>query len=263
MRTFTAAAAADDDHPDDVVVMAYALTRMTLHVNWWEVSDNAGNYSIGAFSHIHCPNTWRLSDIGCITYCASKQPAVGIGSPCQAACIMGIINMLQLTLGTVLGLFGYRHGCHDERQCLYWFAGGPYTGAALNPARVFGPALIFDCYWDTAFVYIFAELFGGFLAAVTVLPLYGFGQFGSLFDARVFGFLGLSVPHNLSQVGPADSCPSSRSKATATAHSRISEYGVTSRLPSRCLMPRVVPQNPHAIVHYALAPDHMLPYPLL
>ncbi len=27
------------------------------------------------------------------------------------------------------------------------FIGGPLTGAALNPARVLGPALIYNCYW--------------------------------------------------------------------------------------------------------------------
>lgn len=27
------------------------------------------------------------------------------------------------------------------------FIGGPLTGAALNPARVFGPALIYNCFW--------------------------------------------------------------------------------------------------------------------
>lgn len=79
-------------------------------------------------------------------------------------------------------------------------AGGPYTGAALNPARVFGPALVFDCFWNTAFVYIVAQLLGGFAAAGLVLPLYGFGQFGSLFDTRIFGWLGIRVPHRFSQV---------------------------------------------------------------
>ena len=28
-------------------------------------------------------------------------------------------------------------------------AGGPYSGAALNPARVLGPSMVFHCYWDT------------------------------------------------------------------------------------------------------------------
>ena len=59
-----------------------------------------------------------------------------------------------------------------------------------------GPALVFSCYWNTAFVYVFAELLGGLCAAITILPLYGFGNFGSLFDTRIFGWLGLSVPEH-------------------------------------------------------------------
>ncbi|KAK9831439.1 hypothetical protein WJX81_004683 [Elliptochloris bilobata] len=77
------------------------------------------------------------------------------------------------------------------------FVGGPYTGAALNPARVLGPAMVFHCFWDTAMVYVFAQLLGSAVAAALILPLYGFGQFGSLFDMRIFGFLGLSVPSHL------------------------------------------------------------------
>ncbi|KAL4437267.1 hypothetical protein ABPG75_004406 [Micractinium tetrahymenae] len=55
------------------------------------------------------------------------------------------------------------------------FIGGPLTGAALNPARVFGPALIYNCYWNTAFVYIVVEYLGGAIAAVLALMLYGPG----------------------------------------------------------------------------------------
>lgn len=72
--------------------------------------------------------------------------------------------------------------------------GGQFTGAALNPARVLGPAIVFHCYWNSAFVYVFGELFGGLLAAVIVLPLYGFGQFGSLLDTRVCSSLGIKIP---------------------------------------------------------------------
>ncbi|KAK9809551.1 hypothetical protein WJX73_000988 [Symbiochloris irregularis] len=89
------------------------------------------------------------------------------------------------------------------------FVGGPYTGAALNPARVIGPAIVFNCYWDTAFVYIFAELFGGFLAAVAFLPLYGFGQFGSLFNTSIFSWLGMSTPKSFHPVSGVDSQPGS------------------------------------------------------
>ena len=55
-------------------------------------------------------------------------------------------------------------------------------------------------YWNTAFVYVFAEFFGAVIAAALVLPLYGFGQFGSLFDTRVFKTFGLAVPKHLAQV---------------------------------------------------------------
>ena len=53
---------------------------------------------------------------------------------------------------------------------------------------------VFNCYWDTAFIYVFGELFGALLAAACVLPLYGVGQFGSLFDTRLFEALGMRTP---------------------------------------------------------------------
>ena len=69
-----------------------------------------------------------------------------------------------------------------------------------------GPALVFSCYWDTAFIYVFAELLGGMCAAITILPLYGFGNFGSLFDTRIFGWLGLSVPEHFQARPGLETC---------------------------------------------------------
>jgi len=43
--------------------------------------------------------------------------------------------------------------------------GGPFTGAAMNPARVFGPALAAR-HWQNHGVYWLGPLFGGILAAV-------------------------------------------------------------------------------------------------
>lgn len=56
------------------------------------------------------------------------------------------------------------------------FVGGPMTGTAINPARVFGPALVFNCYWNTAFIYIAAQFCGGIIAALLALPLWGPGD---------------------------------------------------------------------------------------
>lgn len=52
-------------------------------------------------------------------------------------------------------------------------AGGPYTGASLNPARTIGPAAVFACNGKISILYIFAELFGAALAAGLSIFLYG------------------------------------------------------------------------------------------
>jgi aquaporin TIP len=61
--------------------------------------------------------------------------------------------------------------------------GGGFTGAALNPARVLGPALVYGCYWGAVPAYIAAELLGGIAAALISWPLYGTGlQLGRWWD---------------------------------------------------------------------------------
>ncbi|KMF72233.1 hypothetical protein SM34_05371 [Klebsiella pneumoniae] len=50
------------------------------------------------------------------------------------------------------------------------FIGGPLTGASMNPARSFGPALAMG-YWDNQWLYWAAPLSGG-LAAVACCQLF-------------------------------------------------------------------------------------------
>ena len=43
---------------------------------------------------------------------------------------------------------------------------GPYTGAALNTARVLGPSVVYGCQWKTFWVYLLAHLAASTVAAV-------------------------------------------------------------------------------------------------
>jgi glycerol uptake facilitator-like aquaporin len=53
-------------------------------------------------------------------------------------------------------------------------AAGPFTGAALNPARVLGSPIVFDCNNRVhAFYYILGELTGACIVPLAIAPWYG------------------------------------------------------------------------------------------
>jgi glycerol uptake facilitator-like aquaporin len=59
----------------------------------------------------------------------------------------------------------------------------PYTGAALNPARTLGPAIVFGCGAGsvrTTLLYVLAQLLGGLAAGAASWPLYGGWRRGRL-----------------------------------------------------------------------------------
>ncbi|KAK9804201.1 hypothetical protein WJX72_001022 [[Myrmecia] bisecta] len=51
--------------------------------------------------------------------------------------------------------------------------GSQYTGASLNPARVFGPTVVYHCFWNRLWIYWLGEFLGGLAAGIVAWPLYG------------------------------------------------------------------------------------------
>jgi glycerol uptake facilitator-like aquaporin len=49
--------------------------------------------------------------------------------------------------------------------------GGPFTGAAMNPARAFGPELVSN-FWGQGWIYYLGPAIGGIVAAVAYDWLY-------------------------------------------------------------------------------------------
>jgi glycerol uptake facilitator-like aquaporin len=72
------------------------------------------------------------------------------------------------TRGTFKSIAGLAIGLTITMDIL---AGGPVTGAAMNPARAFGPELVQSA-WSDAWVYYVGPLVGGVLAALAYEYLY-------------------------------------------------------------------------------------------
>jgi aquaporin Z len=107
------------------------------------------------------------------------------GTPTLSAGISvweGLLTELILTFFLVLVVFATAVDARGAYRIVGGFAigltvaadilvGGPLTGAAMNPARDFGPALISGT-WSDAWIYWLGPLIGGALAAGTYATLY-------------------------------------------------------------------------------------------
>lgn len=100
-----------------------------------------------------------------------------LGTPMLAAEVSsgaGILMELILTFFLVLVVYGAAIDSRAPKAgalfigltvSLDILAGGPLTGASMNPARTFGPALV-GGYWDNHLVYWIGPLLGGVFAGL-------------------------------------------------------------------------------------------------
>jgi MIP family channel proteins len=105
-------------------------------------------------------------------------PALGHGVHAAAgATLEGILTFLLVTV--IFGTAVDEKGAFKSIAALAIgltitidiLIGGPFTGAAMNPARAFGPQLV-GGYWSDAWVWYVGPLLGGGLAAVVFDFLY-------------------------------------------------------------------------------------------
>jgi MIP family channel proteins len=108
------------------------------------------------------PDAWAPSHIGVPALAANVSPATGIA----LEAIMTIVLLLAV-FGTAVDPRGPRIGGLAIGLAIAAdiLVGGPVTGAAMNPARWFGPAVA-SGFFDNALVWIVGPLLGAAVAAI-------------------------------------------------------------------------------------------------
>jgi MIP family channel proteins len=126
------------------------------------VAQLIGAAAAGLALRLAFPDAWQATNIGVPALAAGVSPATAIA----LEAIMTVVLVLAV-FGTAVDARGPKLG-----GLVIGFAvaadilvGGPVTGAAMNPARWFGPAIASGAF-DNAYVWIVGPLLGGALAAI-------------------------------------------------------------------------------------------------
>jgi aquaporin TIP len=110
--------------------------------------------------------TWTAKALGSITPDLGGDFTRAHGITLEAVMTFVLVLVVFATAVDARGAFdkiaGFAIGLTVAADILF---GGPFTGAAVNPARAFGPALA-TSHWQNHGVYWAGPLLGGVLAAV-------------------------------------------------------------------------------------------------
>ena len=151
-----------------VLAVGKIKSRPALH---YIAAQLAGAAAAGGLLRLLVPEaTWQAAHLG--------TPSLGPGIAISQAVILEAVLTFFLVLtvcGTALDPRGSWNavagfGIGTTLMCAI-LVGGPITGAALNPARAFGPALA-SGFWNHHAVYWFGPVTGGVLAAMLYSRLF-------------------------------------------------------------------------------------------
>jgi MIP family channel proteins len=153
-------------HLNPAVTIGFWVTRRlpTLDAVLYCVAQLLGSIAAARLLALVLPEmVWRIVSLGMPELAPefTRAPAMGI----EAVLTFFVVTTFFLTAVNHAGSFpkiaGLATGLAVTMGIL---TGGPFTGAAMNPARVFGPALI-SHHWANHGVYWVGPLLGAVLAA--------------------------------------------------------------------------------------------------
>ena len=160
-------------HFNPAVTLGFFLTRRlapVLALTYWVVQFAAATVAALLLRWIFPENVRNLGNLG--------APTLGSGISHWQGFVVEIVLTFFLVWvvfataadpgGTFKSIAGLAIGLMISIDVLM---GGPLTGAAMNPARAFGPQLVQDV-WDNAWVWYAGPFLGGAIAAVVYDWLY-------------------------------------------------------------------------------------------
>jgi MIP family channel proteins len=165
----TALAHVSGGHFNPAITLGFWVTRRlnTIHsLSYW-IAQLLGATAAAYLIKITIPDTtWTAKALGAITPDLGGDFTRAHGIALEAAMTFLLVFVVFATAVDAKGAFskiaGFAIGLIVTIDILF---GGPFTGAAMNPSRAFGPALATN-HWQNHGVYWAGPLLGGVIAAV-------------------------------------------------------------------------------------------------
>jgi len=156
-------------HFNPAITIGFWVTRRlsTLHsISYW-IAQLLGATAAAYLIKLTIPDTtWTAKALGSITPDLGGDFTRAHGIALEAVLTFLLVFVFFATAADVNGAFnkiaGFAVGLTVTMDIL---VGGPFTGAAMNPARAFGPALA-TTHWQNHGVYWAGPLLGGVIAGV-------------------------------------------------------------------------------------------------
>jgi MIP family channel proteins len=160
-------------HFNPAVTLGFLITRRlapSLAIVYWSMQFSAAAAAAALLRWFYPETTRQITNLGAPSLSAGVS--TGQGVVIELVLTFFLVWVIFATAadpgGTFKAIAGLGIGLTITIDVLM---GGPMTGAAMNPARAFGPELL-SRHWDDAWVWYLGPFLGGALAALTYEWLY-------------------------------------------------------------------------------------------